>query len=123
MSLFSSTVYVRVRKNRFELRHLESGAESSVVADTPFTTTRLLVGRFGAAELALKRAFKQVFAGRLFAISPRVVIQPMEMTEGGLSEIEERILRELAMGAGARKVVVWVGHPLGDDEVRQKFSQ
>ena len=121
MSLFSGSVYVRVRRNRFDVRHLESGTESSALAETPFTTTRLLVGRFGAAELALKKAFKQVFAGRLFAVSPQVVIQPMEMAEGGLSEIEDRVLRELAIAAGARKVTVWVGHELSDDEVRQKL--
>jgi len=122
MGLWSSTVYVRVRKNRFDLRHLESGAEASVVAEQPFTTARLLVGQFGAAELALRSAFKQLFAGRLFAVSPQVLIQPLEMAEGGLSEIEERVFREVAMGAGARKVAVWVGHELGDDEVRRKLA-
>jgi len=37
------------------------------------------------------------------------VIHPTEMVEGGLSEVEERVLRELALGAGARSVVVHVG--------------
>jgi rod shape-determining protein MreB len=47
-------------------------------------------------------------------------MHPLEMTEGGLSEIEKRILNELAIGAGAMKVVVWVGPELSDTEVREK---
>ena len=44
------------------------------------------------------------------------------MIEGRLSEVEERVLRELAMGAGASKVVVWVGHELSDAEVQEKLD-
>jgi hypothetical protein len=39
------------------------------------------------------------------------------MVEGGLSEVEERALRELAMSSGARSVVVHIGAPLTDLEV------
>lgn len=33
----------------------------------------------------------------------------LEKTEGGLTSIEDRILRELALGAGAREVVIYLG--------------
>lgn len=55
--------------------------------------------------------------GRRYPPPPLVVIQPLEMIEDGLSEVEERVLREVAASAGARKVVVWVGHELSDAEV------
>jgi len=32
------------------------------------------------------------------------------------------VLREVAIGAGASKVVVWVGHELSDAEVRDKLN-
>jgi hypothetical protein len=64
----------------------------------------------------------KVIGKGLFAGSPGVVIQPLEMTEGGLSEIEERVFRELAIGAGAAKVIVWLGHELSDSEVRGKLD-
>ena len=41
----------------------------------------------------------------------------MEMIDGGLSQVEERAFIELATGAGARKVVLWIGHELSDQEV------
>lgn len=46
----------------------------------------------------------------------------MERCEGGLSQVEERVLHELAAGAGARKVVVWVGAELSDGEVLAKLK-
>ena len=120
--MFSNTVYVRVGRNQFRLKHIESGTDSTVVASAPFTTTRLLIGQFVAAEEALKGALKQIATGRLFAPSPGVVMHPMEMVEGGLSEIEERTLQEVAIGAGAGKVVVWVGRELSDSEVKERLS-
>jgi hypothetical protein len=115
-------VYVRVSKNRLRLKNIDSGAEADVMSTPGFTTTRLLVGQFRGAQTALKEAMGKVIGKGLFAGSPGVVIQPLEMTEGGLSEIEERVFRELAIGAGAAKVIVWLGHELSDSEVRGKLD-
>jgi rod shape-determining protein MreB len=114
---FANTLYVQVRKNSFWLRHIEGNKEREVSAQTPFTTTRLLVGQYQAAEALLRKAIRDIGNGGLFQVSPIVVIHPMEMVEGGLSEVEERALRELAKGAGARQVFVHVGAPLSDPEV------
>ena len=119
--MFSNTVYVRIGRNQFRVRHVESGADTTVAASTPFTTTRLLIGQFVAAEESLKDALKQIATGRLFAPSPGVVMHPLEMVEGGLSEIEERTFQEVAIGAGAGKAVVWVGRELSDAEVKEKL--
>lgn len=115
--LFANTLYVQVRKNAFRLRHIESGKERDVAAPTPFTTARLLVGQFREAASLLRTAVGELAGSGLFAASPAVVIHPTEMVEGGLSEVEERVLRELALGAGARSVVVHVGPVLADADV------
>lgn len=120
--LFKNTLYIRVYPNRFELRHIERGTNLSAAASTPFTTSRLLVGQFLVAEETLRAAIKRLYAGQFFAPSPAAVIHPMEKCEDGLSQIEERALQELARGAGARKVIVWVGHALSDDEVIAKLN-
>jgi rod shape-determining protein MreB len=122
MSAFSNIVYVRVSKNRFRVKNIGTGAEANVTSTPGFTTTRLLVGQFGAAQASLKEAVGKVIGKGLFTASPGVVIQPLEMTDGGLSEIEERVFRELAVGSGAAKVVVWLGHELSDSEVKGKFD-
>ena len=122
MSAFSNTIYIRVSKNRFRLKNIGTGAEAEVTPTPGFTTTRLLVGQFQAAQAALKEGLGKVAGRGLFTASPGVVIQPLEMIDGGLSEIEERVFRELAAGAGAAKVVVWLGHQLSDSEVKGKLD-
>jgi actin-like ATPase involved in cell morphogenesis len=113
----ANTIYVQVRKNTFRLRHIEDKKEHEISAQKPFTTTRLLVGQFKEAESLLRKAIQEISNGSLFQVSPVIVIHPIEMVEGGLSEVEERALRELAMSSGARSVFVHIGAPLTDSEV------
>jgi rod shape-determining protein MreB len=121
-SLFTRNTYVRVKRNQFRVRNLESGADTTFQAPTPFTSVRMLVGDFTAARHALKTALHDIVKGGIIPVRSRVLIQPLELIEGGLSEIEERILREVAIGAGASKVVVWVGSELTDAEVKEKLN-
>lgn len=115
--LFFSTLYVRVTRNQFRIRHIESKREVVISARKPFSTKRLLIGSYSNAEELLDDGIEKVRKGRWFPPPPIIVIQPLEMLEEGLSEVEERVLNEVAAAAGARKVVVWVGHELSDQEV------
>ncbi len=58
---------------------------------------------------------------RGLALYAPAVIHPLATLEGGLSQVEERLFQELARGAGASKVIVWVGAPLSDAEVLVKL--
>jgi len=120
--IIKSTLYVKVSSNRLEVRHIESGRFAQVTSDTPFTTRRLLMGDFKAAEAALRKAFAEVQAGPSYLAAPRVVMHPVEMVEGGLSGIENRVFMEVADCAGADRIAVWVGHELSDQEVLDKIN-
>ena len=78
----------------------------------PFKHPRVLLGDFLAAEKLVQYAFQQVHKGKFFAPAPRVIFQPMEKTEGGLSPVEVKAFEELCLGAGARDVAIYVGHEL-----------
>lgn len=116
------TVYVQVQKDAFQLRHIGNGQEKQVHAIKPFSTDRLLVGQFSIAQRLLKQALGELSRAGLFAPAPVVLIHPIEQAEGGLCEVEERVLYELAKGAGAWRAHVWVGHHLADQEVLVKVS-
>jgi len=103
-------VVVYVRKNAMEV--VNATDHKTAVGSAPFTSTRLLVGNFPEAESLLRRLVKEVTAKGLFATKPRMVIQPLEMTEGGLSMVEERVFLELGEGAGARAVKIHLGEKL-----------
>jgi len=119
--MFGADIYVRITRNLIRVKNLKAGRDAQGIPDTPFTTTRLLVGNFESAQRTLKSAIAQS-GGSLFLVSPNVLMHPLEMVEGGLSQIEERIFRELAVGAGAKKVVVWVGAELPDSEVSARLG-
>jgi rod shape-determining protein MreB and related proteins len=119
--MFGADIYVRITRNLFRVKNLRSGQEAQGVPEAPFSTTRLLVGQFESAQRTLKSTLAQVGSG-WFLVSPNVLMHPLEMVEGGLSQIEERILQELAVGAGAKKVIIFVGPALGDAEVSAKLK-
>jgi len=120
--LFKSHVYVKVYRNKFVVKCLKKNNEIVSYATEPFTTERLLVGDFTNAEKLLKEILKNLYKGSWLAPSPIIMIHPMEMVDGGLSPVEDRVLRELAFGAGGRKVTVWVGNELSDQEVVNKSN-
>lgn len=119
-NFFKNTVYVRVLPNRFELKHIESGNKVTAVPSIAFTTKRLLVGQFTVAEDTLRKGLNELLGRHLF--NPRILIQPVDMIEGGLSEVEERVLRELAVGIGAIKTKIWTGRELTDQQVLNKID-
>lgn len=82
------------------------------VISNPFSHPRLLVNDFQVAEKVLAYGVKQVHKNRRLPPSPRVVFQPMEKLEGGVTTIEERLYRELCLGAGARQVLLHTGNEL-----------
>lgn len=84
------TVYVKVFENRFVLKLLEVNQKPvTVIAPNSFTTKRLLVGDFTSAEVTLKNGLKKLLEGRWFAANPSMVIYPMEMVDGGLTQVKQ----------------------------------
>jgi len=113
--MFANTLYIQVRKNAFRVRHVEGRKERELAARHPFTTTRLLVGQFREAAALLGEGVGAM--GSRGLVRPVVVLHPMDMVEGGLSEVEERVLVELAKSIGARKVLLHLGPVLTDPQV------
>jgi rod shape-determining protein MreB len=119
--MFKRSLYVQVRENRFDIRNVGDGRSYHATASPPFSHPRMLVGDFTAAEACLKSLADQS-RGSGFAFKTEMLMHPMERLEGGLTQIESRVFRELALGAGASKVAVWVGAPLGDADVVAKLK-
>ncbi|WP_415904440.1 hypothetical protein ACMXYW_13855 [Neptuniibacter sp. QD48_55] len=118
--LFVADLYLKVRKNKFEIKNLtENGAWKIATPEQSFTTDRLLVGQFSAAEPVLKELVKGVMPSGFMKKSAQILIHPIDMVESGLCEVEERIFTELGLGAGAFKVKLHVGEGLTDDEAKK----
>ncbi|MBU1488382.1 MAG: hypothetical protein KKC07_01210 [Gammaproteobacteria bacterium] len=120
-----NTLYLSIACNHLHMLHLESGREVEIRAEPPFSNARLLVADFSLAERLLKQAVQTLLPKRFLRLSlaPRLLIQPLERLEGGLSMVEERILMELGLGSGARKVQLYIGDPLDADGVRAQLER
>ncbi len=115
------TVYLRVYPDELRLKCIENSKLSELVANPRFSTRRLLIGEFSAAEELLLDGLEALFGAEWQQLRPRILIQPMAMLEGGLSTVEQIILEELAVAGRARRVVIHTGKLLTDDEVLDHF--
>lgn len=116
--MFSKPLYIQVRPDEFQVRDLDTARTRRKQAIPEFSHPRMLVGNFSAAQACLKSLVSEI---RGLALFTPAVIHPLATLEGGLSQVEETTLRELARGAGASRVLVWVGAPLSDAEVLAKL--
>ena len=95
------------------IRDIGAGArvftEKKIRIVNPFSHSRSMVGDFQVAEKVIQYAVQKVHKNRFFSPAPRVVMYQLEKAEGGLSDVEIKVLRELALSAGAREVIVHEG--------------
>jgi rod shape-determining protein MreB len=87
----------------------------------PFKHARSFVADFALAEKLLQYGIYTIHNCSILRPAPRVVIHQLEKTEGGLTDIEDRVLRELALGTGAREVVIYLGDKI--DVTTQSFDK
>lgn len=144
MSLLSSgPFYVRISKARLKVLNVKTGKEFDDVpfvglsddrppkiaaigatanmlferSFNPFAHPRVIVSDFEVAETLLMYAFKLVSKAKYFRLAPVVIMHAIDELEGGLTDVEKRLLNELGMGAGARKVYVWEGKELSVEDI------
>lgn len=96
-----SVLYIQVRKNHFTLRDIERRQEIS--GGGSFSNQRILIADFFLAEKILRDLIQQIcpqtWRNTLFRKRSDIVISALEMNEGGLSQVEERILQEVVAGS------------------------
>ncbi len=96
-----------------EVQELKPEDTTSVVY-APFKPFEMELSNFKHAEKVIAYLMKKGATFKGSIISPRVIIHP---NKSYVSEIEEDAYRELALSAGAREVVVYVGDELSAHEI------
>lgn len=99
-------LHIKIWQNRLVLLDTGSGRTVEVLAELPFSTSRMLIGDFGHAVAALDRGTKQLYPS-VMVLRPRVIVRPQEFTEGGLCQVEERVFREFGLEVGRDVEVRW----------------
>ncbi|MBC31678.1 MAG: hypothetical protein CMH48_12650 [Muricauda sp.] len=102
MGLFSKNkYYIKLYVNRIEIKDLKNGKKYSETSQVEFNNRRLLIADFEKAENFVKRAFEKLGLSTRLSVG---IIQQMEMSEDGLSDVEKRILLELFTGVGINQI-------------------
>lgn len=122
-----ASLYIRIYRNTLTVRNVDTKQEVTEQSETPFTTTRLLLGQMIPAMKLLARLTRKVASKRLIArfASHKVIIHAMEMNEGGHSQVEFASYIELAKSISPQGKHIYVcskNVPLTDQEVTQIFS-
>ncbi|WP_297767882.1 hypothetical protein [uncultured Alcanivorax sp.] len=115
---FSEDFYVQIHENRYVITSLDNPGESRrFPATDAFSTSRLLVGHFLVAETLLRATLGQMNGGSRLK-SYRLIMHPRDKAEGGLCEVETRVLQDLAFGAGAHDAIIWEKEPLSATQAK-----
>jgi rod shape-determining protein MreB and related proteins len=103
-----------------EATHL-TGFPNITVANG-FKHPRTLLADFAIAERTLKYFVFKVFPISFFKPAPTLIIHPLEVLDGGLTQIEIRAFGELGAMTGSKQVYVWEGVELSkNDLLDRKF--
>jgi len=101
---FSERIIVYISSNFMEACNIETDKVAHGVPRESFTTNRLLIGNFEAAAELSRQLVSQVRTSRILKPILKVVVQPLELIEGGLSYIERKAFRDLGLQTGAKEV-------------------
>ena len=101
----SIAVYIKLSRDQVEITNLDTGTFVSKSAVNAFPGIRNILSNFNNAHETIKSALKEPgIKHSIFSPALKVLIQQIEGTEGGLSDIEKRALRDFAEMSGARRV-------------------
>ncbi|NEQ98586.1 MAG: rod shape-determining protein MreB [Cyanothece sp. SIO2G6] len=90
----------------------ESKPNPNIRLVNPFSHPRTLFSDFSLGQILLKHIIDTLLKGKLRLVAPLMVMHPMEKTEGGLTAIEYRAFKDLALEVGARDVAIYQGEEL-----------
>ena len=120
LKIFKQTIYVQIEKDAFTLFHVQENKRIHVSSPSPFSNARLAIAEFNLAEEILAKGLLEIYPKSFLRVAPVLVMHQLHQTEGGLCEIEERILRELALSVGAKQVYIWQGSVLSSEQLLNK---
>lgn len=101
-------IYIQISRNKVTVVNLETGAEATRLASEPFSTHRSVLSSYSPANETLQAALRDLGIKTTW-LKAKAVIQQMEDTVGGLTDIEKRALRHLAENAGAYEIHTLTG--------------
>jgi len=115
-------LYVKLWKNRIEVIDVVKNRRVKEESNVPFSNSRLIIAEFLTAENFLKKVFSKLKNDYKIKRYDTILVHPMELNEGGISEVEKRVLMESFERVGARRILFWEGKELSNRQVLKKLK-
>lgn len=116
-------LYIKLWRNQIEVIDVEKNISVREKSNTPFSNSRLIISEFLIAESFFKKVFLRLKKNYKIKRYDTILVHPMELNEGGISEVEKRIFMESFERVGARRILIWEGRELSNREVLKKFGK
>lgn len=115
--IFSSDIfYLRVFRDKIEVRNVKAGKEELHTVTNNFSNDRMLVADFETFESEIRNALKKFQKGRFLTPSMKLIFQPMEENVSNYSQVEIRSFRDSCEHTGAKEVFLYFGKDKLTDE-------
>ncbi|WP_159038432.1 hypothetical protein [Brumimicrobium mesophilum] len=117
------TLYIRLFKDRVEIKHLEGGKSLVRLSHQPYSNNRLIIADYEAAEVFLIGVIKELLypPNLFFDKGLRIILQPVDSEITEISSSESRIYRDFAQQIGAREVYLCSHQEIMTDDEILKF--
>ncbi|HAT8493074.1 TPA: hypothetical protein RQK84_004165 [Vibrio vulnificus] len=96
-------IHVQFKTGEVKVTHLETD-KCIIRACSALAHPRTLMGDFFAIESCLKEILADLLPKKSFSLAPIAIVQFLEKTDGGVTNVEIRAFREAILGAGSKQV-------------------
>jgi hypothetical protein len=111
-------LYVKLMKNKIEVKHIQSGKIITKTAEKAFSNDRLIIAYYENAESLMKSIIHELFIKKTFDRPNFFLLQPIDKDITEITPVESRIYQDFAAFSGASKVKIYpTQENLTDEEV------
>ncbi len=115
-------LYIKVSKNYVEIIDVDKNIRVSEKSEKPFSSERLLIAEFNIAENFMNDLILKLKAKSSINRYSSILFHPLDYTEGGIAEVENRIFLEIAERLKGKIVKVWEGKELTNSQVIKELK-
>ncbi len=115
-------IHIKIYADRIELINPSKSLHITEYATTPYSHPRLLIADLNIAQPFLEKVVKKAKKGKF--LQDFALVQAMERTEHGITDIEIRVLREFVYNSGFHSIRIYddLGNSLDAQPLPEKVG-
>jgi hypothetical protein len=108
--------YIRLYEGKIDIRNPRDSKSTTFIPKKRYSNERLIIADYETAEIELRSALKYHRGKSFFYRLPIIIFQPIHDKISEYSEVEKRVFRDSSEHCGAKRVYLFLGKELLNDE-------